>query len=169
MADTPQPPSQALHEQDEWALKQYDSLLRYYSYEGQIYWARSQHFLVANAALFAFVATTKFPIDVRGAPWIQFVLLALICGAGLFLTHLWRNALLAGEFWLAHWSDLLLEREQGAFGSSRVLREFTTHRKRYRAKQVAHSGVKLFALLWCILLTLVIFAMLLKRTGYEFV
>ena len=154
---------------DEWALKQYDTLMRYYSYEGTVYWARSQHFLVANAVLFGFVASAKFPIDVNATPWIQFILLSLICGAGLVLTWLWRNALFAGEFWLSHWTDLLLEREHGAFGESNVLREFTTSRKRYSAKRVAHSGARLFFWLWFVLTAFLTFAVILKTTGYEFV
>jgi hypothetical protein len=101
--------------------------------------------------------------------WIQFVLLGVVCGAGLFMTYIWRQALFAGEFWLAHWTDLLIEREAAAFGCSRVLREFITPRKRYSAKRVAHLCVKLFGLLWATLLALTLFAMLLKSKGFDFI
>ena len=42
---------------DQDALKQFDTMSRYYAFETTMYWARSHFFLVANAGLLAFAAS----------------------------------------------------------------------------------------------------------------
>ena len=151
--------------QNEWKLKQYDTLMRYHAYEGQIYWARSQHFLVAQAVLFAFLATSQFPLGVANTLWIKFALIGLVCVAGLVLSVLWLQAMHAGEFWTARWQARLIALETEAYGDVEVLRNASTKKS---AKMVAKWAAYLFAFLWCVLSALVIEAMVFKGLGYGF-
>ncbi len=151
--------------QNEWKLKQYDTLMRYHAYEGQIYWARSQHFLVAHAVLFAFLATSQFPLGVASTLWIKFALIGLVCIVGLVLSVLWLQAMDAGEFWTARWQARLVALESDAYGDVELLRNAPMKKS---AKMVAKWAAYLFACLWCVLTLLVIEAAAFKGLGYGF-
>ena len=145
----------------EWALKQYDTVMRYLAYEGQVYWVRSQHFLVAHAVLFAFLAS-KFPVDVTKAGWFDFILITLVCGAGIAMSCLWHRALSAGDFWTARWKRVLVEElEPQAFGKIDLLRNVPVV-KTNSAKLVARGAANLFSILWAALSLFLIGAIVAK-------
>ena len=149
----------------EWALKQYDTLMRYLAYEGTVFWNRSQHFLVAHAVMFAFLAASQFPTDVENTKWIQMLLLGVVCVAGIKLAALWRSVILAGNFWTNRWEKLLQEIEPDAFGQRRVLRgagDDVLADERRSGKRAAQIAATLFTVLWWLLFTLLLVASVLK-------
>ena len=66
---------------DQDALKQFDTMSRYYAFETTMYWARSHFFLVANAGLLAFAASRLLEPTVDH-PYLMMV----ACGFGCILS-----------------------------------------------------------------------------------
>jgi hypothetical protein len=143
MLPTPDPPSDA---ERDIALRRYDTVVKLLTTDSQIYWARSQVFLVANAALVGF-EFSSIPIanDAR-----QTKLLALAVGAatGIILCILWRRGLKAGKAWTEHWKAALRTWEQAAFGDVNLYRVRPPHIS--RAGIVARGTAMLFLALWII-------------------
>lgn len=132
----------------EHALKIYDTFTRYLAYENTIFWTRSQHFLVAHAALLGFFAAAAFGKGQVSSPHIVPLLPTLICAVGLALSFLWHRALTTGDYWTGHWMDILKELESKATGEIPAFREFTTDRRYVSGKGVARQCAWLFSGVW---------------------
>jgi|GEM_PF-5153552 len=150
----------------ELALKRYAILNAYKSYEGNMYWVRSQNFLIAHSALFGFVFT-NFPLSIKTSPLIKFYILIIPCIAGLILALLWRRVLKSGEQWVQHWDSILIKLENDAFGDIQVHRPFTNKLRPISAKATARIMSFLFIILWVFSLCFSIFSLVLKIIGYE--
>jgi hypothetical protein len=139
MVESPEPTV----EERELALKRYDSVLRYLGTEVQVYWTRSQLFLVANAALLGF-ELNNIPVwpDVRWNKVIVPLLGALVGGV---LCFLWRRGLDSGEGWMEHWKAALRQWEELAFGSLNLYR---TRPKGVKKSGVGRKAAWLFQTLW---------------------
>ena len=135
----------------ELALKRYDVVLKYFTYENTIYWTRSQFFLVANAGLFGFVASKLMTSDAIAHP----IVIAAVCVAGLIISFLWYRVLRSAEYWTLRWESICLGLEGIAFGATEVLRNCrpTGH---FSTKSVARHSAILFIVIW--LLSLVYIA-----------
>jgi hypothetical protein len=154
------------------ALKRYDAILRYLSYENNVYWVRGQFFLLANTALAAFVLN-QIPISASPAPtWNRLGVSAIASIAGLVLTWLWRSALTTGEHWIQHWMEILTDLEAEAFGEIRVFREWKFRspppgpQRSHSAKKMAHWLANLFSAIWSFALLYVVFLGWAKLIGW---
>src|SRR5690348_1422865 len=99
------------------ALKRFDSIIRYLSFETTMYWSRSQFFLVANADLLAFIATKLFEPDLDHRN-----LAAIICLFGAALSLNWYIDLRTGQYWTDRWEMVCLALEPEAMGEIEVIR-----------------------------------------------
>jgi hypothetical protein len=139
---------------DEDARHRYQILMNYLATEGQIFWSRSQLFLVASAALLGFV-TTRLPPVVLSTPWDQIITVGVGAFGGLCLCRLWHRALKAGNFWIDRWEHLLTRLEPEAFGDLEVRRNVAQRPggpARVSSRQVAFDAVWLFVILWSLVL-----------------
>ena len=131
----------------ELSLKRYGQVLGYMQYESNIFWVRSQHFLTAHAFLFGFVLA-NMPVTSTSITWARIYTLAGASIGGICLAHLWRQALRAGKYWLAHWTDILRKLEPAAYGNILVHREFPPKPNYVGATNVAKRTADLFFILW---------------------
>lgn len=129
------------------AIKRYDSILRYYQTENQLMWTRSQHFLVAHAALLGFT-TAKLPALHTEQPMEYFVLLTVLFIVGILLSILWRRAIISGEFWTDHCRGVLRDLEHFALGDTVFVREFISNRRFVSGKLTIKYTAWLFTILW---------------------
>ncbi|MBA4416286.1 MAG: hypothetical protein C0392_00020 [Syntrophus sp. (in: bacteria)] len=138
------------------ALKRYSAILGHFTYESNAYWARSQHFLVAHAALFGFVVT-NLPIGVQSPTWARIYTLAAGAICGLVLSYLWHLILNTGSVWIDHWMDLLKSEAQSAFGTD-VFSSIKINSRYMSARNISFIVCKLFMALW--ILTIVLLAVI---------
>src|SRR5262245_46508975 len=76
------------------ALRRYDVLVKYVSYENSVYWTRNQFFGVFSAGLLAFFAGTHDKIG-----FVGFVIPLL----GIFVGMFWLVSAKEGEYWMRRW------------------------------------------------------------------
>ena len=132
------------------ALRVYDTFSRYLAYENTIFWTRAQHFLVAHGALLALFGAIAFGRNSSQPTTIASAAAFLVCGIGLCLSILWHRALTSGEFWTAHWQNILRELEPVALGPIPAFRKFESDRPFVRAIDVARQCAWLFTAAWFI-------------------
>lgn len=91
---------------DEKALERYRIVMGYLQYENTVFWQRGLFFFLTSGALFGYVSS-RLPLLTPNSSW-EIVWATLIMSiAGLFLCLLWKRALDAGNFWIAHWHHIL--------------------------------------------------------------
>ena len=139
---------QGLDPQD--ALRIYDTFTRYLAYENTIFWTRAQHFLVAHGALLALFGVIAFGRGSNQNATLAAAAAFLVCGVGICLSILWHRALTSGEFWTAHWQDILRELEPSALGPIPAFRKFESGRTFVRAIGVARQCAWLFTAAWVV-------------------
>ena len=135
------------------ALRMYDTFTRYLAYENTIMWTRAQHFLVAHSALLALFGLVAFgKVSAESIDQTAFASAAafVVCVLGICLSILWHRALISGEFWSAHWQDILRELEPTALGPIPAFRKFDSGRPFVRAVGVARQCAWLFTAVWII-------------------
>ena len=142
-------------------LKQYSFVISLLAMDAQIYWMRSQLFLVANAALVGF-ALNSIPIS-KDAHTLKICALAVGAGAGLLLCRLWRRTLRSGEGYMNHWKDVLKQLEPTVFGDMNIYRQLPPNVP--KSGTVAKSAALLFLTLWCALGAYAIICLYLRLTG----
>ena len=148
MSSTPPTVSVQSATYDDANLKRYDALLRYLQTENQLLWSRSQHFLVAHAALLGFTLT-RLPTPTDVVHPAHLLLSGFATFSGLLLALLWHWAITTGEFWTGHCHDLLQELEPTALGEDRkFIRQFKSSRRFISARKVARLTAVLFTALW---------------------
>lgn len=124
------------------ALKRFDSMSRYLSFETTMYWTRSQFFLVANAGLLAFMATKLFDPDL-----IHPYLAAMVCLFGAALSLNWYLALRTGQYWTHRWEMVCVALEPDAMGDIEVFRNCRAP-GHISTKRIARITAVLFLLVW---------------------
>ena len=156
-SESPEPNPQ----EKELALRRYDSVLRYLGTETQIYWTRSQLFLVANTALLGFELN-----GIRDeAPTER--LIALLFGAfiGVWLCFLWRSGLDSGEGWMEHWKTALRQWEELAFGDVNLYRIRPADVPK-PTRRVARKTLWLFLMVWLLVAAYLILLLVLRLAHY---
>lgn len=136
------------------AFQKYQCVMWYLQSEGQLYWTRSQLYLVASAALLGLVGTHVPPFS-DDVPWVHVVVDALAGLAGLGLCALWRGMLDAGDFSIHRWRAVLVALEPEAMGDTQIWRStarIPVGTERPSARKVIRTTVKMFASLWVIVL-----------------
>ena len=129
------------------AIKQFDIASKYLAHESALYWSRSQFFLVANVALFGFLASTfRDPIIQHR----HFYLLGATSLVGLVLSGLWIRALAAGHQWFDYWEAKCIELEPYAFGDFLLFRKDRERPEHKSARAVARLCSRCFAAIWLI-------------------
>ena len=112
----------AIREKPEYKLAQYGQVLSYLQYENTVHGERSNFFLIATTALFAFAAGGFLPLE-ESHSWEKIGIYFVISVAGLLLTVLWWRSTKAGNFWLDHWQKILREDlEPAAYGDMKLHR-----------------------------------------------
>lgn len=154
-------PMNPLSENSELALRKYDVVLKLHVMDTQIYWTRSQLFLVANAALVGF-ELNSVPVA-SDAHTIKILALAGGAITGVILCMLWIRGLRAGEGWMKHWKNALSQWEKLAFGGVNLY--FERPPDVPRSSAVARSAARLFLALWCIISAYVALCLYLRITG----
>jgi hypothetical protein len=97
-------------------------VLKYLATETQVYWTRSQLFLVANAAMLGFALNNNnVPVSAE-AHIDKLIALLLEALVGILLCLLWRKALRSGKGWMDHWKVALRQWEEAAFGDVNLYR-----------------------------------------------
>jgi len=127
------------------ALRRYDTVMKFLGTEIQVYWTRSQLFLVAHTALLGFglkeIAVSNDASEAK-------VLLLLVASlAGVTLCVLWHRGLTAGEGWMEHWKKALRKWEDVAFEENLFRERPCTIPI---SRHVARSTAWLFTLLWAL-------------------
>ncbi len=126
------------------ALRRFDTVTRYYSYETTMYWARSHFFLVANAALLGFTASSLINPNVNH-PY----LLSALCVFGALLSVLWYLTLRIGQYWTDRWERLCVILEPIAFGRLEMFRNCRSPWQ-VSTKKIARMTAWLFICVWVI-------------------
>jgi hypothetical protein len=126
------------------AIRRFDAVMRYYSYETTMYWARSHFFLVANAGLFALSVTAILSRQIE-RPY----LLTFVCIFGVLLSILWYLVLRTGQYWTSRWENICLSLEQAAFGDVEIFRNCRP-RRHLSTKLVARFAALLFIVVWTV-------------------
>ena len=154
MASAPDPNSQ----DRDLALRRYDIVLRYLATEVQVYWTRSQLFLVANAALLGF-ELNGLPVS-SGVRTDKLIALIFAAGIGIALCLFWRGALSSGDGWMEHWKSALRLWEESAFG------DVNLYRKRPdgvpKSRRAARKAALLFLWMWCLVAAYLISCLVLR-------
>ena len=145
----------------ELVFKQYSFVISLLAMDAQIYWMRSQLFLVANAALVGF-ALNSIPIS-KDAHTLKICALAVGAATGLLLCRLWRRTLQSGEGYLNHWKDVLRQLEPAVFGDTNIYRQLPPHVP--KTGTVAKHAALLFLTLWFALGAYAIFCLYLRLIG----
>lgn len=158
MLPVPDPPSDA---ERDIALKRYDTVLKLLTTDIQVYWTRSQLFLVANAALVGF-ELNSIPIA-TDAHMPKILALALGAITGIIICILWRRGLKAGQGWMAHWKSALSTWEIAAFGGVNLYRARPVNVP--KSSGVAGGAALLFLILWCVVAGYVALCLYLKIVG----
>lgn len=145
-------------------LKRYDIVMRYLGTEAQIFWTRSQLFLVAHAALVGLIFR-EIPISLKTTSATKLAVLFVGTLIGILLCGLWFRAIRAGNKWLDHWITLLETWEQGAMGDNNLLRKKPIGPS---SRGVAKLTAWLFLVVWIGLAAFTAVCFLLKVQGIEF-
>jgi hypothetical protein len=127
---------------EEVALKQFDTMSRYYAFETTMYWARSHFFLVANVGLLAFAASRLLEPSVDH-PY----LLIVVCAFGCILSIFWLMVLRAGQYWTDRWEAVCVKLEPAAMGPVEVFRNCRPG-QHVSTKKVARLAAGLFIVTW---------------------
>jgi hypothetical protein len=131
----------------ETALKRYDIVMRYLATEAQIFWTRSQFFLVANATLIGLVVG-QIPISLlHNTSTSKLAVLIVAVAVGESLCVLWFRAIASGNKWLNHWTQILVEWEAEAMGRNL----FRVSPRGPSSRSVALWTARLFTLAWSLL------------------
>jgi hypothetical protein len=128
-------------------LKRYDIVMRYLATEGQIFWNRSQLFLVANAALIGFVFR-EVPTSLKDSSATKLTILFIGTLTGILLCCLWFRAIKSGNKWLDHWISILKTWEPEAMGETNVFRRPPAGPS---SRAVARLAASLFIVIWALL------------------
>jgi hypothetical protein len=155
------PPEPTAQERD-LALRRYDTVMKYLGTETQIYWTRSQLFLVANAALLGFeVSNVPVAPDARISK-----LIALLIGAstGGVLCFLWRKGLRSGEGWMDHWKSALIQWEELAFETVNLYRKPPACVPK-STSGTAKAAAWLFSTLWWLIAAYLVGCLVLRLAG----
>jgi hypothetical protein len=142
------------------ALRRYDVVLRYLAADTQVYWIRSQFFLITNAALLSSEIGNFPPSDVTTPK-----LLALFLGSivGLILCVLWFRSIDVGRAWMEHWKAALRKWEPSAFGDVNLFRERPAQLP--KPSHIPKNTAILFLLLWIAATLYLIFRLFLRISG----
>jgi len=106
---------------DELAFRAYTQVVAYLSSDNQIFWNRSQLFMVGNSAFLGFVFQ-NFPFNGASESWSRLVLHLLCAAFGLAICWMWTKATEGGIAYLRHWRALAEEFEQEAIGNRKFFR-----------------------------------------------
>lgn len=140
----------------EFALKQFDTIVKIITYEGQVFWNRSQLFLVANAAFLGFVIR-DLPVGPERLPTARYVILILATFVGILLCVLWHNAVKYGYVWFDWWIIKAKQIERQAFGEITL---YTARPNTGSVRRVAKMSVWLFMTVWCVIFIYLSFSLL---------
>jgi len=147
----------------DFALRRYDTVLKYLATETQIYWSRSQLFLVANAAMLGF-ALKDFPGDAQ-EPTKKLVAQLLGAFTGICLCLLWRKGLRSGKIWMEHWKKALRRWEELAFSDVMLYREPPSHA--VESSGVAGQAASLFLIIWSLVAAYLVISILIRLCGCQ--
>jgi len=157
MSPTPDgPPTQ----ERDFALKQYDAVLKLLTSDTQVYWVRSQFLLVANATLLGFEINSFPGQDIRTS---KLVVLALTSIIGVVMCVIWCYGIRVGRRWMNHWKSALRQWEEVAFSNVNL----------YRARpvdvpkpgQVSIKTAVLFLVVWAAVATYMLICLCLRLFG----
>jgi hypothetical protein len=148
----------SLDQKQELALKQYDIVVKLVITDTQLYWTRSQLFLVSNTGLAGFALTGYIALDSH-AGVAQLLALMVVAITGLMMCAIWRETLERGRKWMDHWEEILRGWESDAFGAVTLYRGWPP-----KKSTTALRTMWLFLLLWCF-----VFAYLALRLWLMFV
>lgn len=147
------------------ALERYGLILQTMEYEGSVFWNRSMLYLTGHTLLLGFVLTAV-PKSQEEMRWARLAAVGFVCVAGIMLSYLWKQALVAGLYWLIHWRNLLRTLEPEAFGPHLVHRPFPEKPGYVSATGIARQTSTLFFVLWCAATALTFAMALVKCGGY---
>jgi cytochrome c oxidase subunit IV len=156
-----EPQETAIPAQPDDVLKRYDIVMKYLATEGQIFWNRSQLFLVANAALIGFIFR-EVPSSLRETSATKLTILFAGTLTGALLCGLWFRAIRSGNKWLDHWLAILRTWEQEAMGDTNLFRRSPAGPS---SRGVAKLTASLFLVIWVLLAVYTAVCFLLKING----
>jgi hypothetical protein len=147
----------------ELSLKRYAAILSHYTYESNAYWARSQVFLVAHAALFGFVLT-NLPVGITQPSWARIYTLVGGTIFGLLLCGLWHSVLNAGSVWVDHWTNLLKKEAVIAFSSAPIW-QIKVNEDYVSSRKISFGLCNLFIVVWSFTIVFLIVVAFAKWNG----
>jgi hypothetical protein len=146
------------------AIKKYDFVLKLFTMDTQLFWTRSQLFLVANAALAGFSLSAvplKSEVDT-----VKIYAEAIATITGIILCRLWIMTLRSGKKWTEHWKELLKKWEPLVFDDDdNVYLQPPEGVDRYSGTAIYTAW--LFLSLWIILGVFVIICIVFKYLGWK--
>ena len=148
-------------------LEKYGHVMSYLQYENSVYWQRGNFFMIASTALFGFMASNLAPLG-ASPRWEKILALLVVSVAGGTLSVLWHRSLLAAEYWIDHWHEVLRELEPQAFGDTHLFRTPPPDKggpRRIRMRRITEHTLVLFYILWGMALAYSFVAMGLKAYG----
>ena len=147
-------------------LKCYDIVMRYLGTEAQIYWNRSQLFLVANAALMGLIFR-EVPTSIQVTNFTKLTILLIGTLAGVLLCCLWFMAIRSGNKWLDHWISILKRWEKDAKPMGETDLFLVGPTKGPSSRRVAWLTATLFFIAWVALAIYTAVCFALKINGVE--
>lgn len=143
------------------ALKRYDLILRYLAVDTQVFWTRSQLFLVANAA-FAGFALKEIPVA-PASRLSQIITLLIGAVVGILLCCLWIRGITVGNAWMDHWRVTLKTWEEQAFGDVNIFRQRPVSIP--TPSSVAKKAAYVFISIWFLTAAYLLVCVVLKLCG----
>ena len=141
-------------------LRQYDTVVKLLIADTQIYWVRSQFFLVANATLLGF-EINNFPGSEARTPKLTALFLAGVIG--IIICILWRRAILVGKKWMEHWKRALRQWEESAFSDVNLYRARPTDIP--APGNIPITTANLFLVVWALVTTYLLVCLCLRLCG----
>jgi hypothetical protein len=128
------------------ALKRYAIVMGYLTYENNVYWTRSQFFIVANVGLIGFVASRL--IDPHIAKRAFLILMSCF---GLILSIYWFRIMKSALYWTNRWERICVALEGEAFENIEVLRNCRP-KNIFSTKSIVRHTAIAFIVVWSIVL-----------------
>ncbi|MEK6869526.1 MAG: hypothetical protein AABX63_00240 [Nanoarchaeota archaeon] len=146
------------------AIRRFQIITGLIQYEGTVFWSRSQHYLVANAALLGFIATKLPTTDLDCITWANLYTVFIGSIGGLLLAIFWNRSLKSAEYYLTRWINIAKDIEPLAFDEGEVFRNAKSSAS---ARKITNYTSLLFITMWSLVCVFLIICFIWKFNNWK--